>query len=52
MVKKLVIEVRLVDESMEETNRAIEKEVYEVLSENSYVIPWAAKIEKIAILED
>jgi len=51
MSKKLVIELMLVDESVEEANKEIEKEIYETLSENPHVIPWAAKVEKIAITE-
>lgn len=51
MVKKAIIEVILVEESAEKTNKEICKEISEELSENLYSIPWAAKIEKMTIEE-
>lgn len=49
MVKKAVIEVSLVEESVEKTNKEIEEDIREELSENLHAIPWAARIEKMAI---
>lgn len=49
MVKKALIEVALVEESTDRTNKEIEKEILEELSENQHAIPWAAKIEKISV---
>ena len=49
MVKKATIEVILVEESSEKTNKEIEKEISLELSENLHAIPWAAKIEKMTI---
>jgi hypothetical protein len=49
MVKKAVIEVLLVDESVQATNRQIEKEIHEQLSRNLHAIPWAAKLEKVTV---
>lgn len=49
MVKKAMIEVLLVEESDEKTNREIEKEILEELTENMHTIPWAAKIEKTTV---
>jgi hypothetical protein len=49
MVKKAVIEVLLVEESAEKMNEEIEKEIFEELSKNLQVIPWAAKIEKVTV---
>jgi len=47
-----VIEVLLVEESTERTNKDIEKEICDELSENLHVIPWAAKIEKTKVTEN
>jgi len=49
LVKKALIEVTLVEESTDRTNKEIEKEILEELSENVYAIPWAAKIEKTTV---
>jgi hypothetical protein len=49
MVKKAVIEVLLVEESAERTNKEIEKEMMDELSENLHAIPWAARIEKTTV---
>jgi hypothetical protein len=51
MVKKVVIEILLVEESVEAMNRNIESEILKELSKNIHVIPWAAKIEKVAVKE-
>jgi len=52
MGKKAIIEIVLVEESSEKPNKEIWKEISEELSENLYVIPWAAKIEKMTITEN
>jgi hypothetical protein len=49
MVKKAVIEVLLGDESVQATNKEIESEIHEQLSQNLHVIPWAAKLEKVTV---
>lgn len=49
MVKKALIEVVLVEESADRTNREIEKEIVRELSDNLYAIPWAANIEKTTV---
>lgn len=51
MVKKAVIEISLIEESVKIANKEIEKEICEELSENMHAIPWAAKIEKMTIKE-
>jgi len=51
MVKKAIIEVALVEESLEKTSKEIEREISSGLSEHLHAIPWAAKIEKITITE-
>jgi len=51
MVKKAIIEVVLVEESSEKTNREIEREISAELSENMHNIPWAAKMEKTTVTE-
>ena len=49
VIKKAMIEVLLVEESTERTNKEIEKEICDELSENLHLIPWATKIEKMTV---
>jgi len=49
MVKKAVIEVLLVEESAERTNKEIQSDIFGELSKNLHVIPWAAKIKKVTV---
>ena len=49
MTKKAVIEISLVEESSEKTNKELEREISGELSENTQLIPWAAKVEKTII---
>jgi hypothetical protein len=51
MIKKAIIEVVLVEESSEKTNKEIEREISAELSENLHAIPWAAKLEKANVTE-
>jgi hypothetical protein len=51
MVKKAIIEITLVEESTQKTNKEIGREISKELSENLHVIPWAAEIEKMTIKE-
>jgi hypothetical protein len=51
MAKKAVIEVSLVKENAERTNKETEKEIFEELLENLWMIPWAAKVEKVTIID-
>ena len=50
-MKKAIIEVVLVNESSEKTNKEIEREITKELSKGLHAIPWAAKIENVAIRE-
>jgi len=47
MVKKVIIEISLVEESAEKANKEIEKEIFNDLSEGIPVIPWCKKVEKV-----
>lgn len=50
--KKAVIVIQLVEESAEEPNEQIEKEIYEELSKGSpIIIPWFKKVEKVTVKE-
>jgi len=51
MVKKAVILVRLVKESVERANEDIEKEIFEELCEGLPKIPWFEKVEKVTVNE-
>jgi len=51
MVKKAILLVRLVEESVERTNEEIEREIFEELSEGLPKIPWFGKVEKVTVSE-
>jgi hypothetical protein len=51
MVKKAVIEISLVTESVESTNKKIVKEIFEGLSEDLPKIPWMKQVEKVEVVE-
>jgi len=42
--------MRLVEESDEKSNREIEKEIFENLSESAPRIPWVAEVEKVEVI--
>jgi hypothetical protein len=52
MVKKAVLLMRLVEESVERTNEEIERKIFEELSEDLFKIPWVAKVEKVTVSEN
>ncbi len=52
MTKRALIEVLLVKESIEKTNTEIEREICDELSENTHVIPWAAKIGRMKVISE
>ena len=49
--KKVMIIISLVDEAQEETNEAIEKEIFQELSKDLSKIPWCRKLEKVEVME-
>jgi hypothetical protein len=49
MIKKVVIEILLVEECAEKSDKEIEKDIVEEFSRNLHLIPWAAKIQKVAV---
>jgi uncharacterized OB-fold protein len=51
MVKKAVIEISLVEESVEKANKEIEKEIFNDLSEGRLVIPWCKKVGKVTVTQ-
>jgi hypothetical protein len=51
-VKKAVIVVRLVKESLEKDNSEIEKEILQELQKELPVIPWLESVEKVTVTED
>ncbi len=51
MQKKAVIVISLVKESVEKSNKEIEKEIFEELSKGLPKIPWCKKIEKVTVTE-
>lgn len=52
MSKKAVIVIKLVEESVEEANERIEKEILQELIEDMPIIPWLANVEKVTVIED
>jgi hypothetical protein len=50
MVKKAIIEISLVEESAKRANKEIADEIFEALSEVTF-IPWCAKVEKVFVKE-
>jgi len=51
LVKKAIIEVSLLEESAEKSNREIEKEIMRELSKEPARIPWLKKVEKVTVSE-
>lgn len=51
MVKKAVIVISLVKESIEKTNEEIEKEIFQELSRRPAEIPWMKKVERVTVTE-
>lgn len=51
MVKKVIIEISLVEESAEKANEEIEKEIFNELSGGIHVIPWCKEVEKVTVTE-
>ena len=51
MVKKVIIEISLVEETAEKANKEIEKEIFNDLSDGIPVIPWCKKVEKVTVTE-
>ena len=51
-VKKAVIVVRLVEESLEKENTEIEEAIIQELMDDLPVIPWFESIEKVTITEN
>jgi len=52
MSKKAVIVIRLVEESVEEPNEEIEKEILDELSTHEPKMPWFKSVEKVTIVEE
>ncbi|MEA2089581.1 MAG: hypothetical protein U9O89_02325 [Thermoproteota archaeon] len=51
MTKRAVIVVSLVEESEEETNEELEKQILDGLSEHPPTIPWLKKVEKVTVTD-
>jgi hypothetical protein len=51
MGKKAVIEIHLVEESVEKANGEIEKDILEELSTGEPKIPWFKSVEKVMVVE-
>ena len=50
--KKVIIVINLVEESVEEANDEIEKEIWQELADDLPVIPWLQSVEKITVVEE
>ena len=51
MVKKAIIEILLVPESLDKPSDEIEDEILKEFREGFLMIPWSAKIEKIRVVD-
>ena len=51
MVKKVIIEILLVPESLDKPSNEIKDEILKEFSEDFLRIPWSAEIEKIRIVD-
>ena len=51
MIKKAVIVISLVEESIEKANEKIEKDILEELSKDFPMIPWFRNVEKVTVTE-
>ena len=49
--KKAIITIELVEESAFKSNEALEKEIFESLSEGLPRIPWLADVKKVKVVE-
>ena len=52
MVKRVVIEFSLVEESVGKVNQEIVDEIFDELSKGRIIIPWCKRVEKVAVIED
>jgi hypothetical protein len=52
MVKKAVIVISLIEESVELSDKGIEKEISDALSEEPTRIPWLKEVEKVTVAEE
>lgn len=51
-MKKAIIEVLLIEEAVKKTNKKLEKEIMDELSEELPKIPWQGKIVKVTVLDN
>ena len=51
MVKKVIIEILLVPESLNKQSDEIEDEILKEFREGFLVIPWSYEIEKVSVVE-
>ena len=51
-MKKVVIIINLVEESVETTNEEIEKEILQELADDMPIIPWLERVEKVTVIEE
>ena len=51
MVKKVIIEILLVPQSLDKPSDEIEDEILKEFREGFLMIPWSYKIEKIKVVE-
>jgi hypothetical protein len=49
MVKKVIIEISLVEESLEKASDEIASEIFSEISEGRAVIPWCKQVDKVAV---
>ncbi len=51
MGRKVIMVIQLIEESADESNGQIEKEITEELSEDLPKISWSKKVEKVTVVQ-
>ncbi len=51
MVRKVIIEILLVPESLNTSSEEIEDDILKELQDGFLIIPWSAKLEEIRVLD-
>jgi hypothetical protein len=49
MVKRVIIEISLVEESSGKTSDEIASEIFDEISEGRKIIPWCKQVGKVAV---
>jgi len=51
-IKKVIIIINLVEESVDRPNEEIEREILHELTDDMPIIPWLESVEKVSVIEE